>query len=325
MKNKFFLLVILMSILGAIDCHSQSVHKGRVAIYMDINNSSYKDTRAYKNIRSSFHNIIESYGFEVAPDSTAAKMAADFRKSNATRTGTKQRQSKTTDSLYIFSLDILSEYVQLSVSVIDNEGRKETQNKQRAIPKSLFHDNIVKSTELLTFEVAASLGLVQSETLMNQLASLRMWESDTMSEKLSIIDAERNKYTAMSFLPPLNQFRSHTPKGRANGIAILSGYGVSIGSFIWCTTSYQANKRKLNSISVDLSESAKAREHYRTQMDICRGGQIASGILFVGTYIYGVANSLANRGVYQKGSDKELSVVPAAYENGAGIALVYRF
>lgn len=324
MKNKFFFLVILMSILGAIDCYSQSVRKGRVAIYMDINNSSYKDTRAYKNIRSSFHNILESYGFEVAPDSTEIKIITKIQKDNEVAFEWIADDGIPTDSLYMFALDVLGEHIQLTVSVNDIH-QIQTQNKQRAISTSLLHDNILKSIELLTFEVAASLGLIQSETLMKQLASLRMWESDTMSEKLSIIDAERNKYTAMSFLPPLNQFRSHTPKGRANGIAILSGYGVSIGSFIWCTTSYQANKRKLNSISVDLSESAKAREHYRTQMDICRGGQIASGILFVGTYIYGVANSLANRGVYQKDSDKELSVVPAAYENGAGMALVYRF
>lgn len=164
-------------------------------------------------------------------------------------------------------------------------------------------------------------------TTLNELRNVKKEYEESIEsakrEQEDLINKENKKYTALSFLPPVNQLRSHTTKGTINGVAILAGYGISISSFIISTNSYNANKRKFDNISVDLTESNKAREHYKGQMDICRGGQIASGILFVGTYIYGVANALANRNTYKKNSN--VSFVPVTYDNGAGVALVYNF
>ena len=134
---------------------------------------------------------------------------------------------------------------------------------------------------------------------------------------------EYNRYTAMSFLPPVNQLSSNTPQGRAAGMAILSSYGISVAAFTVSTLCYYDRKRNYNNQNADLSEADKARIHYKNQMDFCRGVQIASAALFVGTYIYGVANSLSCRSTYRK--DKGLTLSPAAYENGAGMAFVYRF
>lgn len=323
MKNKVYIILLFVAFLFSIDCHSQSVQAGRVAIYMDMDNSSYNDAKMHKNVRSTFHKVLESKGYEVAPDSTASQMAAEYRKSNAIRFGTNQVNGTPTNLLYIFSVDRYNEYIQLSVIVIDIERRKETQNTHSDISLKTMSNNPIKATELLTFEVAAELNLITSDTMKSTLKSLRKWESDIARAEQQTYETEQRRYTLTSFVPPLNQFRSHTSKGTANGIAILGGYGVSVGTFIWSTVSYNENRRKLDNISIDLTEAEKAREHYRNQMDICRGGQIASGILFIGTYIYGVANSLANRDHYQ--NKRDVTIAPTAYENGAGIALVYKF
>ena len=144
-----------------------------------------------------------------------------------------------------------------------------------------------------------------------------------MSEQEHLIKKENKKYAVLSFLPPVNQLRSHTSKGATNGVAILAGYGISVCSFIISTNSYNANKRKFDNISVDLTESNKAKEHYKGQMDFCRGGQIVSGIMFVGTYIYGVTNALVNRNTYQKKC--KATFAPVAFNGGAGVDLVYEF
>lgn len=135
--------------------------------------------------------------------------------------------------------------------------------------------------------------------------------------------SEYNRYTAMSFLPPVNQLSSNTPRGKAAGRVILSSYGISVAAFTVSTLCYFDRKRNYNNQNADLSEADKARLHYKNQMDICRGVQIASAALFVGTYIYGVANSLACRSTYRK--DKGMSLSPTAYRNGVGMAFVYRF
>ena len=323
MRNKVYIILSFVAILFSIDCHSQSVQGSRAAIHLDIENSSYNNAKILKNVRSTFHKILKSKGFEVEPDSTVAQLAAEIRKSNYISHGILVRDSLLTDSLYIFSVDLYDEYIQLSVIAHDPNGRKDTQNTNHAIPWKIMTRNPIKATELLTFEVAAELDMITSDAMKSTLKSLRKWESDIARAEQQTYETERRRYTLTSFVPPLNQFRSHTSKGTANGIAILGGYGVSVGTFIWSSVSYNENRRKLDNISIDLTEAEKAREHYRNQIDICRSGQIASGILFIGTYIYGVANSLANRDHYQ--SKNDVTIAPTAYENGAGIALVYKF
>lgn len=321
MKNRFFILLIFLLSYAA-DGLSQSDNSSKVAIYVDVSNTTINSSFSM-DIRSYFHNIMRNNGFEVAPDSTASRMAQEYRRSNATRTGDIQNKQKKTEYLYILTPVKNNGNVELFVSVIDVENRLEVKNKQSVVSNDLISKHPLEATKLLAYELGAALNLVSISPLKEELDSLRKWKKETLKREQSVIISNNNKYTVLSFLTPVNQLRSHTSKGTINGVAILTGYGISISSFIISTNSYNANKRKFDNISVDLTESNKAREHYKGQMDICRGGQIASGILFVGTYIYGVANALANRNTYKKNSN--VSFVPVTYDNGAGVALVYNF
>ena len=177
-------------------------------------------------------------------------------------------------------------------------------------PEYLLRD-FVEERELIAYEMFKTYySLTEDES--KRLSDLQQKEKKRISH-----------YTLMSFLPPVNQFQSHTSKGTANGIAIVSGYAISIGGFIWSTASYNINKRRYDAVSVDLSEADKARAYYKGNMDLCRGGQIASVVLFAGTYIYGVVNALSNRSNYQ--GNRQITLAPIAYDNGGGIALVYGF
>ncbi len=169
--------------------------------------------------------------------------------------------------------------------------------------------------------------LVELQDQINkELEARRAAEEEELRAKMAKEKEEQRKYTLRSFLPPVNQFSSPTSSGTVNGIAIVSGYVLSIGGFIWCTASYNNNRRRYDNVSIDLTEADKARAYYKGQMDICRGGQIASAILFAGTYIYGVANALANRDAFRGiTKDTSMKIAPVAYDNGAGIALVYKF
>ena len=187
----------------------------------------------------------------------------------------------------------------------------------------LSKENGQKLVAYELIEKCFSLSGLDKESLEAVLKTLKEDEAKYSEKLKSDRFAEESKYNSLAFLPPVNQFRSNTSKGTANGIALVAGYGISIGGFIMSTTSYSDNKRKYNNVSVDLTEAEKEREHYKKQMDACRAGQIASGILFIGTYIYGVANALANRDVYQKNTS--LTIAPVAYDKGAGIGFVYRF
>lgn len=322
MKNR--LLIFFGLLIFSVTVFSQPrLYNRRVAIYVDKETSTLLDATVHKNIRGTFLNILKANGYEVEADSLAEKIAHELKMQNDIKTGTKQISPKVTTVFYVFSTNHIDNSLQLSVSVIgvgEENYQEEIQNEKSYIPFSLFIDNQINSTDLLTYEVANALGLLDNYAVgRKMLEDLARWKSETDN----ITDSEKKKYTALSFLPPVNQFRSHTSKGTANGIAILTGYGVSVGTFIWSTTAYAANKRKLENISVDLSEADKAKDYYKGQMDICRGGQIASSILFLGSYIFGVANALTNRDSYQKKTNFAIS--PAALENGAGIALLYNF
>lgn len=326
MKNRTTIISILLILLKPIFCLSQSVDGEKVAIYVDASASSYYDSGVYKNVRGTFHNILSGNGFEIVPDSTASRIAHNYRKSNAIRTGTTQTVQKKTATLYYLTIDRNNDNLQLSVSVIDNELRNETHNKRSSIAWDFFSKHTSECAELLSYRVAESIGLVNTREQKATLDSLNRWEAETKKREQDFRDAEAKKYIALSFLPPVNQFSSGTSKGTANGIAITSGYAISIGGFIWSSTVYSANKRRYENVSVDLSEADKARAYYKGQMDICSGVQIASAILFASTYVYGVANALANREVYSGISkDTSMKIAPVAYDNGAGIALVYRF
>lgn len=326
MKTSSTIILFLITLLNPILCQSQPVSGDRVAVYVDVSGSSYYVSGVDKIIRGAFQNILDSNGLEVVPDSTASRIAHDYRKSNAIRTGTTQEVQKKTTTLYYFTIDKISDNVQLSVSVVNNELRKETQNKRNSIAWEFFSRHTSECSELLSYRVAESLGLVNTRDLKHALDSLNRWESETKREEQGFRDAENNKYTALSFLPPVNQFRSGTRQGKNNGWAIITGYTVSIIGFSVSTHYYNKNKRNFEGVTVDLSEAEKARNYYRSKMDLYCGGQIVSGVLFFGTYIYGVANALANRGTYMGiTKDTSMKIAPVAYDNGGGIALVYRF
>lgn len=327
MRNSKTIIAVIFLMMNPILCLAQPNDGERVAVYVDASASSYYDLGVYKIVRGAFSDILRSSnGVDVVPDSTASRLAHDYRKSNAIRTGTNQADKKKTTTLYYCTIDIINENVQLSVSAIDIELRVELYNKRNSISSEFFFVHTSECAELLSYRVADSIGLVNNRVLKDKLDSLNRWEAATKDSEQNVRDSEKKKYIALSFLPPVNQFSSQTPKGTANGIAITSGYIVSIGGFIWSSTVYSANKRRYDNVSVDLTEADKARAYYKSQMDICRAGQIASAILFAGTYIYGVANALANRNNYSGTSNvTSTSIAPVAYDNGAGIALVYSF
>ena len=324
MKTKFFVFLSLFYLLFPVRGFTQSGNGDRVAIYIDPETSSVKDNILFKDIRVHFLNILVSNGFEVAPDSTAARMASEYSRSNWVRTGADQNlQKKPVKILYKLYLDKYGSTLKLSVSEINIKERSE-KSGQSNISDWLLDKNQSHATKLLTYEMASSLGLISTGILQSELDKLRGWK-DKMEKNEQETSASINRqYAVLSFLPPVNQFRSHTLSGRNNGIAILAGYGISVGSFIGSTVSYKANKRKFENSSLGLTEDEKAKELYKKQMDLCRGGQIASSALLVGSYIYGVVNAFANKDNYQ--NNPNMAIAPIAYDyGGAGLALVIKF
>lgn len=320
MKNRITILLLLIPMTSFSQNALDSARK--VDVYID-KASTYNDAALHESILIIFKDILHTNDIYSHPDSAALNRAIMHKRNNAISHGNTQNRPKETSSQYVIKVDTLGHMLQLSVNVTEVNILDEIKSKQCAVPLDLFFNNKKECTELVTYEVANALGLLGTSELKDTLDSLIRWKTETIQKAQSATDSEKRKYTALSFLPPVNQFRSHTSKGTANGAIILTGYGVSVGAFIWSTTAYAANKRKLENISVDISEADKAKEYYKGQMDISRGGQIASGILFAASYIYGVANALANRDSYQK--KISIAISPAVLDNGAGIALVYKF
>ncbi len=325
MRTSLIILFCIVSLLNNQVSFCQERHGGRVAIHFENRDNNWESL--YNNVRECFNNILRSNGLEPVNDSTATSLAHRYRTDNEVRAPNEDDSSygenpeKTTDSLYVFSVRETRDSIYLSVTVTDIKQDYPTQSQNSKIAKDLLTNNPDQGAKYLTFSVASSLGLIPSNS--NELTSLLQWENNMRQSAQDVEDNKRKQYTLLSFLPPVNQFQSHTSKGTANGIAISTGYAISIGGFIWSTASYNINKRRYDDVSVDLSEADKARAYYNSNMDMCRGGQIASAVLFAGSYIYGVVNALSNRSTYQ--SNHQITLAPMAYENGGGIALVYVF
>lgn len=275
------------------------------------------------DIKTSLKDIIQKHQLLIQPDLAQSTWRDNAKKENSRANALKNQDSRPSkDTLLIrhcIWLSIVEEgdSYKVSHSRTDVDKPYDTSVGEEIIKKKyLLADRDMR--RLVAYELFRRYYDPKID-VENEYISLKSIEADLIARH----DGDQRKYMVLSFLPPVNQFRAHTSKGTANGIAILTGYGVSVGTFILSTTSYSANKRRLDNVSPDLAEADKARDYYKGKMDLCRGGQIASGILFIGTYIYGVANAFANRDSYQKKTD--LSLAPVAYDNGAGIALVYRF
>ncbi len=317
MRKKCTLLLLSLFVSGL------CLNAQNDADWMDEIRISQENNQVLVDIKTSLKDIIQQHQVLIQTDLSQSTWRDNAKKDNSRANAQKNQDSRPSkDTILIRSciwLSIIEEgdFYKVLHSRTDVDKPYDTSVGEEIIKKKYLLANR-DMRRLVAYELYKRYydPNIDAE---NEYLSLKSIEADLIAKH----DGEQRKYTALSFLPPVNQFCAHTSKGTANGIAILAGYGVSVSTFIWSTTSYSANKRRLDNVSSDLAEADKAREYYNGQMDICRGGQIASGILFIGTYIYGVANALANRDAYQKKT--EVSLAPVAYDNGAGIALVYRF
>lgn len=310
--------------------------KDMTAFQFSISDSlNYQQLKINKNIvERVFHTITESLiqnGIILEPDSEQKKILIAQNGRNFRFSGIISKYSPITGGVYTLYCNVTSEenyYFRIShtssTSTLDKSWSSE--------PYSIDWLEKEDAQELIALEMLANwdgVGLNDSQErrqkeLLGKKAQFEHEMEQQREEQRRLEKKEREKYTALSFLPPVNQFRSKTSKGTANGIAIVSGYTVSIGGFIWSTVAFNGYKRSYDNVSVDLTEADKARKYYKDKMDFCRGGQIASGILFIGSYVYGVVNALTNRDTYQS-CCTNVSFAPIAYDNGAGIALVYKF
>ena len=282
------------------------------------------------NIRTSLRVIIQEHKYLVKLNDEARALRNDMiddnaraiiQRSNGQQTGYEYKDTVLTRLTIKLSLLEGKDYYQVAHIMVEPD-KPDDKTKGEEISKSKYLLSHREIQRLVAYEIFERY-FVMSDEARRTFVELQSFEAE-IEKKMS---EEQARYTLLSFLPPVNQFSAPPLSGgKANGIAIVSGYTLSIGGFIWCNASFNANKRRYDNVSVDLTEADKARAYYKGQMDICRGGQIASAILFAGTYIYGVANALANREAYSGVSkDTSMKIAPVAYGNGAGIALVYRF
>lgn len=328
------IILIISAIFLSTSVFSQG--KDTAAFQFSISDSlNYQQLKISKNIvEHIFNTITESLinnGFILEPDSEQSKKLYAQNNRNEAFTGDIPQYSPITGGVYTFYCNETSEgNYKFRISHATNT---------RALDKSWSSESYSidwlekeDAQELIALEMLAGwdeVGLNDSQKnrqteLVDKKAQFELEMEQQREEQRRLEKKEREKYTALSFLPPVNQFRSKTSKGTANGIAIVSGYTVSIGGFIWSTIAFNGYKRSFDNISVDLTEADKARKYYKDKMDLCRGGQIASGILFIGSYVYGVVNALTNRDMYQP-QRTDITFAPVSYSNGAGIALVYKF
>lgn len=319
MRNKAFhcLIFICMSL----NAFSQEGHKAMCTI--EISDSTQAHQAVLLSVRECFSNLVEAHGGKVSTTDLDVRVAMNEMNT---------QNYNDLDGNYTIPDDAAIDYKYQFWITEDKDsytvwsrriGKTKAEfERERGITKKNHHLAYPEIRELIAYELFKSYNYPLSGDELVRLNILQRKENElTDGDK-----REQGHYTTLSFLPPVNQFSSHTSKGTTNGIAIMSGYALSIGGFIWSTTAYNANKRRYDNVTVDLAEADKAKAYYQGQMDICKGGQIASVILFAGTYIYGVVNALANRNVYHRvPGDTSMIIAPTAYDNGAGIALVYRF
>lgn len=315
-------MLALLSV--GVTVYSQIPQKGLVAI--QIIDTTPEHITILQTVQESFSNLLENNGRTVTPyDEDIFNTMYTLGTMYYNDTNGEYVLSDTIPIDYLYQLWLREEndtFIFLSRQIGKNKAENKLDRSVQKNSKLVCNKDEKRRNEmreLTAFEIYQTYFSQIPENMSDRFEYLKK------IEKKIVMDAIKkdNSYTALSFLPPVNQLRSHTSKGTKNSVAILAGYGISVSTFIISTNSYNANKRKFDNISVDLTESNKAREHYNGQMDICRGGQIASGILFVCTYLYGVHNALANRNTYQKNSN--VSFVPVTYDNGAGVSLVYYF
>ena len=321
MRLKFaFLLALFFS------CHLLSFAQNDFAGMVDIQISD-EGNPVLSDIRTSLSEIVNSHDMQVQLSKGIRTRRFETIADNSRATTLKQKGSLIPKDTLLTGLVIVLSYreenddcrVPYTVYAPD----RQYELGSGVITKSRYLISKPEIRRLVAFEIFDRTFTSElSEDGKRVFNSLKQYEADLNK---GIVD-KQIQYTLLSLLPPVNQFRSQTQKGKANGIAILAGYGASIGGFLISTAWYNDNKRKLGNVTVDLAEAEKAREYYRRNMRLCQAGQVASGILFVGSYVYGVANALSNRSIYLGApKDSGMKIAPTAYRNGAGLELVYQF
>jgi hypothetical protein len=317
MRNRAFLCLVFICI--SLSAFSQEENK--VMCTIEITDSTSAHQAILLDVRQSFSNLVEAHGVTVSTTDLDVRVAMNEMNT---------QNYNDLDGNYTIPDDTAIDYKYQFWITEDNDsytvwsrriGKTKAEfERERGITKMKHLVNFPEIREFIAYEMFKSYKYQLTGDEWEKLNFLQQKES----EYKDVEKRSQGHYTALSFLPPVNQFGSHTSKGTANGIAIISGYALSIGGFIWSTTSYNVNKRRFDNVSVDLAEAEKARNYYKGKMDLCRGGQIASAVLLAGSYIYGVVNALTNRDTYQK-KEMKVKFAPVAYDNGAGLALVYNF
>lgn len=310
MRNKAFHCLVFICI--SLSAFSQEENK--VTCTIEITDSIQAHQTILLDVREIFSNLVEAHGVKVSTTDLDVRVAMNEMNTlnyNALDGNYTIPDDAVIDYKYQFWLtEDKDSYTVWSRRIGKTKAEFE---RERGITKMKQLIDFPEIRELIAYEMFKSYKYQLTGDEWERLKYLQQKENEY-----------KRHYTTLSFLPPVNQFSSHTSKGTTNGIAIISGYALSIGGFIWSTTSYNVNKRRFDNVSVDLAEAEKARNYYKGKMDLCRGGQIASAVLLTGSYIYGVVNALANRNTYQK-KDMKTDFALVAYDNGAGIALVYNF
>lgn len=320
MRTKAILILALISV--GVNVYSQTTQKGLVAIQIIDTNPEH--ITILQTVQEKFSNLLENNGRTVTPyNEDIFNTMYTLYTMYYNDTNGDYVLSDTIPIDYLYQLWLSKEndtYIFLSRQIGKNKAENKLERSVQKDSKLVCNKDEKRRDEMRE--------LTAYEIYQTYFSQIPVNMSDRFKylkdvEKKIVMDANKNdkSYTALSFLPPFNQCRFNDKKTCKN---ILEGYGLSIITYGISTYYYNSFKSDYdNNKHVDLEETNKALKTAEDGMRICRTGQIASGILFLGTYFYGVYTSLHNRNTYQK--SQNLTLVPAAYDNGAGVALVYRF
>lgn len=310
--------ILIFALLFVQPIFAQNSGRKVVAIHIDNKDNMSNQQDLLRDVNAYLHKVFEQNGYALASVELEDRVWANMlEEQNFIDANVRGKNGEPIDYIFSISLEYYAndyKFYSKRIGTINTDYRQ-------SVP-------IVKNRKIIDEQDIRYLIALEIVDNYDKLSATNQTLLVKLHDKeQEMIDSWRRidrRYEVLSFLPPVNQLRSHTSKGRRNGIAILTGYSISVGTFIGSTISYNANKRKLDNVSIGLAEANKAKELYNRNMDICRGCQIASAALFVGSYIYGVANAFANKSDYQ--NNLNVTIAPITYDSGgAGLAFVIKF
>ena len=329
MKPRLLFLFILLATCISIHASAQNKADGLIDIRI-----TPEDDPVLGDIKTSLKDIIQKHGIELELRDDARDYRNTLNQENSRRSLLKQEglniPKDTLMTLKGISLSIRRAPDAYSIfhEAVEPDKQYDASNGEEIMKKAcLLSGNEFSDADkramcrLVAYEIFDRY-FVLSEEGEREKRSLEDKETDLTARHEKAVGSAAANYTLLSFVPAVNQFRSHTPKGTANGIAVIAGMGLSTGAFIISTSKKAEYRRKIDGVTVDLTEAEKEREFLRGKAKSWGNVQLASAIVFAGSYIYGVLDALViNKSTYQK----SISLSPVAYEGGAGVSLVYRF